>query len=154
MRRLRLVRLVDPADFRSSEETNFVNLVSRFPEVAKLGKDEVVLFVSAKGDQVVFVYGFHGVERGTERYMTLRSERLRLCNFRGPVVAGRTPAKSERQRQWKWDPLMLTEYAAQVGIELVGLARWEKHKKALIKGLVDSFSEPIHANKKKTRADA
>lgn len=95
------LRRVERVSFCRSEATNFCAV----PEAvrAKLGPDDVVCFVSMTGQQLIFVYGFHK----TGGKPVLRSARLRLSSG-------------------TWNPLMLANYAREVGLTLDGLQRFEQ----------------------------
>jgi len=113
--RCRAVRLkyIGRADFRKSELTNYVELNCR-----SLKADEVACLVSSTGQQIVFVYALESVSRVLKRgdeveSLVLRSVRLRLTN------GGR------------WDPMMLGNYAKEVGLHLEGIKLFETHYKKL-----------------------
>lgn len=110
--RVRL-RRVEHGDFRTSEQTMF----NALPAAVRndLRGFDAVAFVSATGNQIVFVYGFTnvGMTKPTglhkaRRYGIVTSVRIRLT--------GST-----------WNPLMLQNYAADCGLELIGLKRFEEH---------------------------
>lgn len=121
------LRYIETVSFGRSELTNFLEMLQRRPEFARgksqLGKDDVVVLVSLQGNQLIFVAGFHVIEYAARpgvkkrQVHVLRSTRLRL--------PGGT----------RWNPLMLADYAKQVGIELKGLEMYEEYiKKKLAKG--------------------
>jgi len=101
------LRLIERVDFRKSELSNYLEHVK--DKDKKLGKDDVALFISQSGNQLVFVYGFTDMD---EKKKVLRSERLR--------ITGGT-----------WNPLMLQNYAERVGLHLDGLRRFEQHYRRL-----------------------
>jgi hypothetical protein len=139
---MRLMRLcyVDTVGFRASEQTNYEALVKRLPQAADLGPTDVVLFVSAGGNQLLFVHGFQKLSRGKETFECLRSERLRLRYFRGPAVNGRTTVGHGNIKA-VWDPLMVADYARAVGIKLINLKLWKEHKREMIARLLTVFAE-------------
>lgn len=113
---MRLMRLkyIAQADFRKSEQTNFLehHVQKRGRKLEKrqaLKPGEVACLVASSGKQVVFVYNPDRVGDGEEERPVLHSERLRLTG------GGR------------WDPLMLGNYARQVGIQLEGIRLFEQH---------------------------
>lgn len=124
------LRYIETVHFGKSELTNFRDLLRRRPEFGKDGnpavlrKNDVVVFVSKTGNQMLFVSGFvflksDPVTAGAKerKPVVLRSVRLRLP---GNV---------------QWNPLMLADYAREVGIELKGLELYEEYiKKKLAKG--------------------
>lgn len=64
--------------------------------------EDAVCFLSRGENQVLFVYGFSGEENEV-----LGSARLRL-------------------RSGRWNPMMLANYAASVGLTLVGIKKFEE----------------------------
>lgn len=115
------LRYVETVSFARSELTNFLDIIRRRPEFtrgnAALGKDDVIVLVSLQGNQLIFVAGFHVIEYSVrpgikERDVNvLRSTRLRLPNGA------------------RWNPMMLADYAKEVGIELKGLKLYEEYIK-------------------------
>lgn len=99
------LRYVDTADFRKSEATNYRNLPAEVRDSLRDG--EAVCFKSQAGDQIVFVVKPRAV--GREASEVVCSVRLRLPSNR------------------TWNPLMLAEYAASAGLELVGIKRLQDH---------------------------
>lgn len=104
------LRYVETTDFRRSELTCWLDIVSRRPELRRLKGEDVVLLVSMSGDQLVFLHGFSEV-RGKE---VLRSTRFRIQNS-------------------QWNPMMLANYAKAAGIQLAGLKTYEEHVERLLK---------------------
>jgi hypothetical protein len=103
------LRAVYTVSFRKSEMTNYKEFAKKNPKLAaKLGGNDAVLLISQSGDQLCFVHGFKTSRDGSSIARVLRSERLRL-------EAG------------TWSPFMLANYAASVGIKLVGHKRFEEH---------------------------
>ena len=92
------------ADFRKNEVTNFGELPAPIRKTMKQG--DAICFRNTAGTQVMFVYKpktrdrGDGVEAGISASTRLRLERYRA-----------------------WDPAMLSEYAAELGLELIGLKR-------------------------------
>ena len=113
------LRFVKTVHFGKSELTNFVEVLAKHPEFgksdssARLRGDDVVLLVSQTGNQLVFLHGFDVFQDKK----VLRSTRLR--------ISGGT----------RWNPLMLVDYAKEVGIALTGLRAYEDHVRALMKGV-------------------
>jgi hypothetical protein len=104
------LRSIDRVDFRKSELTNVLAMKKRSLRVG-----EVVCLVSSRGDQIIFAYAMSEVseEDGTERQV-LRSEKLRLTSG------------------GSWNPMMLANYALDVGIELEGIKLFESHYKDVL----------------------
>ncbi len=119
MNGMRLMRLkyIAQVDFRKSEATNFLehHVIKRGKEIEKrvpLKPGEVACLIASSGNQIVFVYNpdrVRDINAGVEERPVFHSERLRLTN------GGR------------WDPLMLGDYAAQVGIQLEGIRLFKQH---------------------------
>jgi hypothetical protein len=114
--RLMRLKYIAQADFRKNEHTNFLehHVIKRGKKVEKriaLKPGEVACLVAASGKQIVFVYNPDRVMNGDgeDECNVLHSERLRL------TAGGR------------WDPLMLGNYAAQVGIQLEGIRLFQQH---------------------------
>jgi hypothetical protein len=114
--RLMRLKYIVQADFRKNEYTNFLehHVIKRGKKIEKriaLKPGEVACLVASSGKQVVFVYNPDRVaeDDGEAERFVLHSERLRL-------TAG-----------GQWDPLMLGNYAAQVGIQLEGIRLFEQH---------------------------
>jgi len=104
------LKYIERADFRKSELTNFFALKRR-----SLKPGEVACLVSSTGLQIVFVYApghVHGGPEDPDREV-LRSEKLRLTS------GGR------------WNPMMLGNYAQQVGLDLEGIKLFEVHYERL-----------------------
>lgn len=101
------LRHIERVDFRKSEMTNF-DLVAKRMKL-RLKKGEAALLISNRGNQLVFVYGYGAVD---DEHVCLRSERLRLTSG-------------------SWNPLMLANYAGQVGLQLEGIRRFEDHYRSL-----------------------
>lgn len=107
------LRAIETVSFRNSERTNYDKWAKAG---GTLASGDVVLFVSLGGEQLVFVskpvqinMTAHG---GVGTREVLFSQRLR--------VAGGT-----------WNPLMLANYAEQVGLQLDGLPRFEAYYRKL-----------------------
>lgn len=108
---MRLKEIIE-ANFRCSELTMYTEW-SKGKDT--LGANELLLFVSKRGDQLVFVSRFLEVRTGNEGSPTkkvLASRRLR-------VPGGR------------WNPLMLVNYAEEAGVKIEGLRRFEDFYKNL-----------------------
>ncbi len=106
------LKYIDTCSFQRSEATNFADLKKKNKWVLLPG--EVACLVSMTGDQLVFVYGHRDADPNPDDpngvvFPVVHSERLRL---------------SGRQ---KWNPMMLANYAAGVGMKLEGLKRFEEH---------------------------
>lgn len=98
---MRLAKIIQ-ADFRKSELTNLL------AQHSKPMNGELMLFVNHGGNQLLFVHSLLTID-GRE---VVRSERLRL-------------------RRGTWNPLMLVNYAAEVGLHIDGLKRFESYYKKL-----------------------
>lgn len=111
------IKCVMEADFRRADlgiwtlfcaETKGRKFVNR-ALVESLTADDVITFVSKRGNQLLFIHGFEhlATDHGDERTM-LPSTRYRLV--RGT-----------------WSPYMLVNYAAAAGIKVTGLKSFEEH---------------------------
>lgn len=100
--------------FRTSESTNFDTFIKSL-QGETISASEVVLFVAKGGDQLVFVSPRTSIAKNGDgdTVEVLASRRLRI-------------------RHGRWNPLMLANYASDVGIELVGLKRFEEFYKDLV----------------------
>lgn len=105
------LRYIEAVDFRKSEYHNFMDIQKRAK--LDLSKDDCILLISHGGNQLIFVYGFANLQNGYSGRQVLRSERYRL--LRGT-----------------WEPMMLADYAEQVGIKLEGIKKFEEHYKHLV----------------------
>jgi len=108
MRTMRL-RHIETVSFNYSEETMYAMVIKEYAHLATLGKNDVVLFRSVTGNQLVFVFGFSLLNTASKVECYLRSERLRLPKGR------------------EWDPLMLANYAQDCGINLAGIKTFKEH---------------------------
>lgn len=109
MRDLRL-KLIVHADFRKSEETNFLEL-QKAGKLPRLRKGDGVLLISKSDDQLVFV----------EKIDEFEAEAAD-----GRVVKARVVASQRfRIRGTKWNPLMLQNYAERAGFKIPGIKRFE-----------------------------
>lgn len=114
------LRYIEKVDFRKSEKTNFEEVMKRKKLTLRSG--DVVLFISSNEKQLVFIHGFKDVdvhsgrtERPTgDQTQVLFSSRYRICGRGG------------------WNPLMLANYAAEAGIVLSGIRRFEDYYQKLI----------------------
>jgi len=104
------LRLVQEADFRTTEIGIFQAATKK--EQIDLGPNDVLVFVSIKRNQVLFIWRPYTVDLtkfGTWRRgeaTVFRSERLRLDRS-------------------TWSPTMIQNYAEAVGLQLDGLRRFE-----------------------------
>ena len=95
------LRLIQVADFRRSEKTNFDLLSAAFKRSMK--EHDVACFLSGSGDQIVFV-----------------SPPGEVTNSAGPI--GFTASRRIRlDGRHRWNPEMLQNYAGRSGLELIGL---------------------------------
>lgn len=106
MRQRVQLRLVQVTSFRRSEKTSFEALPAE--ERDAMRPSEAICFVSKSGNQVVFVYRPTSVP----------------LNGSGPVDV--LPSSRLRLGRGRWNRYMLQNYANEVGLELVGLPRFEK----------------------------
>ncbi len=104
------IREIVSADFRNCERT----LYSDYLRTAKLPRaDEIVVFISLKGDQLLFVHGWQAVHNpGGPNHLVLKSSRHRIANG-------------------TWNPLLLRNYVNAAGLEIEGLRRFEDYYRDL-----------------------
>jgi hypothetical protein len=93
-------------DFRSSEVSNYDELVRRKHFPGPPGKREVYLMVSRSGNQLVWILNAGQVGKNGEAREVFDTRRWRL-------------------RRGSWSPHMLENYANSVGLSLVGFKRLE-----------------------------
>lgn len=98
------LRFVYRGDFRKSEVTLYEEAVSERPQM-RLRNGDCVALVSSTGKQIKFVYGY--TELGETSILSSETHR---------ITGGGA-----------WNPLMLSDYAAAVGLELEGLPNFERH---------------------------
>ena len=123
------LRMVATMPFSRSEATNFDSIRTQLKGL-KLDRNDVVAFVSMTGNQVLFVYNPGEILiRPGLRHEVLRSVRLRL-----------------RGRQ-EWNPLMLVNYAAEVGIQLEGLKKFEDHYAKLARETAHAVAKSLGVSK-------
>jgi len=113
MRDLRL-KLISEADFRKSEETNFLEL-QKAGKLPKLKKGEGILLISKGRNQIVFV------EKIDEFEVETSSGRI--------VKARVVPSQRFRIRGTTWDGKMLQNYAERAGFKIPGIKRFEWYMK-------------------------
>ena len=108
MRKIRLRLIQMDVDFRKSEETNFLDLKKQGKIPKCLKKGDGILLVSKSGKQFVFV----------EPYV----------EYDSTVTGGEVsilPSQRGRIRGGSWSPIMLSEYAREVGLTIEGIKRFE-----------------------------
>ena len=118
------IKRVAEADFRRADlgiwtlfcsESSGRKLVNRVL-VESLTKDDVVAFVSKRGNQLLFIHGF-------EQLKTICGDaRTMLPSVRYRIVNG------------TWSPYMLANYALNAGIKVEGIKSFEEHFGYLIDG--------------------
>lgn len=108
--RMRLsLRMVATVDFRSGVPTHYDELKKR-RLLKDIDEDEVVLLISSSGQQLAFVF--------METALVSRS---------GEPVTAISHYRVQLSRHTPFNYKMLSEYAAQVGIELRHIKRFEEH---------------------------
>ena len=108
MLKIRLKGIVQNVDFRQSELTNYeaFRRTKRFQGDPKLG--EAYLLISTTGNQLVWILKYEA------DVTVFQTERRRIESLRFRISGG------------YWNPLMLANYAEEVGIDLVGIKRFEE----------------------------
>jgi len=89
-------------DFRKNEWTNYKSFKKSKYMAGGLNKNEAILFVSKSRNQLIWILN-----------VTEDDERPVVDSRRWRILSG------------TWDPLMLQNYAEEVGIHLVGIRRFE-----------------------------
>ena len=108
--------LIEHCDFRCSEWTN-LNVVLKKNKM-KLGPQDVVAMVSGNGKQIVFAYAH---------------DQFKYEDYRGDT----RPAGVVQSLRYRltgngvWSPTMLATYAEAVGIDLIGLKKFEQYYRAI-----------------------
>ena len=100
------LKAVVECSFRRSEMTNLDLFRGDKSFPGDLTGNEVFMFVSRMGNQVVFIFNDINVMEGDKECRLIDSRRLRLGKGR-------------------FNPLMLQNYANSVGLDLAGLRRYE-----------------------------
>lgn len=115
-----LRRIVWPADFRRNE----VSLLAALPRgwLGSLRGNDCIVFVSGTGNQVLFVWRpvVVGTIAGTTRYA--EHERIAYVSSRLRLNVG------------TFNPEMLANYAAAVGLNFDGIERFEERYRRLLNG--------------------
>lgn len=113
------LRLVVEADFRKNEATLLDELLVKTKDL-ELRKHDCVLLLSISGKMMKFVFGFQEFDlvgaNGVSRQRLTRV--LRSMTYR--ICSGGT-----------WNPYMLKNYAAELGIDLAHIKRFEQYYKGL-----------------------
>jgi len=109
---MRLIEVAD-ADFRKSEATLYKLWEAANPE-AKMATNDVVLFVSLSGNQLVFVHKPRQLEDGHALAGTREVISSRRLRIKGGV----------------WNPMMIGNYARDVGITIERIKLFEDHYRA------------------------
>lgn len=108
--RMRLsLRMIATVDFRIGVPGHY-DALKKKRLLRDISDDETVLLVSQTGRQLAFV--FHEVQ---------------LNSRSGEPVKAIAHYRIQLDRHTPWSPLMLSEYAAQAGIELQHVKRFEDH---------------------------
>ena len=110
--RLKLKAICFDIDFRCSERTNYdkFRASGKFPGVLRTG--EVFLFLSRGGDQLVWL-------------INAGESQLNLAGKKARIYEVTDSRKWRISRGGTWNPMMLANYAEEVGIELIGIKKFE-----------------------------
>jgi hypothetical protein len=112
MNKIRLRAIKFDVDFRKNEWTNYNEFKRSRSFPGDLKANEAFLFVSKSGNQLIWILNI------IDSYV---------------VSEGRVNKQIVDSRRWRitssqtWDPLMLANYAIEVGIELIGIKKFEDH---------------------------
>ena len=108
MLKLRLKAIIPRADFRKSEETLYREYAKSRAYQGQLKRGEAYLFWSKSGNQLLWFFRDPSAIEGSKyEYEVVDSRKWR--------VTGGT-----------WHPFMLANYAEEVGIDLIGIKRFEE----------------------------
>ncbi len=113
MQRIRLKAIKFDVDFRKSELTNYDSFRRSKLWPGELGTNEAFLFVSRGGNQLVWVLNVSSVE-ATHADKRGYLDRRMIDSRRWRIEGGTS-----------WNPMMLQNYANEVGLELIGFKRFE-----------------------------
>ncbi len=113
MQRVRLKGVQFDTDFRKNELTNY-DAYAKAKRLKKnpLKANEVLLFISRSGNQLVWVLNVGEIETKNK-------------NRRGHFGRRMIDTRRWRIEGGCWNPAMLQNYANEVGLELVGFRRFE-----------------------------
>jgi hypothetical protein len=107
--KLRLKAIIPNADFRKSEATLHDEFLRSRNYPGDLRKGECFLFLSKSGNQLLWFFTQVSQIKG------FKDAEIEVYDSRKWRVTGGT-----------WHPFMLANYASEVGIELVGIKRFEE----------------------------
>lgn len=107
--KLKLKAIISDADFRKSEVTLYDEFLWSKSYPGDLNKNECFLFISKTGNQLLWFF----------------TQIKEIDGYKGK------PTNIFDSRKWRivngvWHPFMLANYASEVGIELVGIKRFEE----------------------------
>lgn len=100
------LKKIEHADFRKSEATLFDDFIRRNKYLGSLKSDEVILFISYTENQLIWILN-----------VTVTSSGRRIFDSRRWRIEG----------SGTWNPLMVANYASEVGLALAGLKRYEEY---------------------------
>lgn len=105
---LRLKRIEQDVDFRKNELTTYRLFKEKNKNYPDPMPGEAYLFVSKSGNQLMFVLNYKkDIKLHKSKRDIIESLRLRLSGGR-------------------WNPLMLANYAEEVGVKLLGIRKYEE----------------------------
>ena len=99
------IRRIEETDFRRCDIRVFQDFSNRNKAfIRTLARNDIVVFVSKRRNQMLFIHGFTTFGTGTA-----------LQSIRHRIVHG------------AWSPLMLKDYAIAAGLQIDGLQKFEEH---------------------------
>lgn len=107
------LRYIHEGDFRKNEHTNYLEAVKKGR--VKLGANDVIAVLNSRRTMIRFVWSAVEID-----YTPKRGE-VRSVNVIG--------SRMLRLLSGHWEPLMLANYAGEVGIKLDGLKKFQDHYK-------------------------
>ena len=112
------IRAIKKVAFHKSEYTLLRDFEAENPEIAaSMGPNDVLVFVSCRGEQMMFVHNYVPVLRKGDKP---GEEKRVVKSSRHRVLTG------------TWDPLMLRSYAKDAGLDIRGLKEFENHYRQLL----------------------
>ena len=116
--KIRLKAIKFGVDFRKNELTNW-NIFRKSKDYKRIGtltRSEAVLFVSVSGNQLLFILNTTKLNRSYQRGgFIYELEPRQVIDTRRLRLEGTAP----------WNPMMLSNYAKSVGLELIGFKSFE-----------------------------
>lgn len=114
------IRYIYRGSFNKSEVTLFNEAMTEAGEHLSLGHDDCILLVSQTQKMLCFVWR----PQETSRKMANGSN--------GKISTVVSSQRYRIQDGGTWNPLMLANYAAQIGVEVEGIRKFESYYRSLV----------------------